>query len=97
MGILSVLFLQEKLQAWREKIMKKNYDLKTLKKKPGKTKVDTEAIRIMISLKIDANNLAEVKNEAERLGMPYQTLLNSIIHRYIHGELIDKKELKRLA
>ena len=77
--------------------MKKNYDLKPLKKKPGKTKIDTEAIRIMISLKIDANNLAEVKNEAERLGMPYQTLLNSIIHRYINGELIDKKELKRLA
>ena len=50
----------------------------------------------MISLKIDANNLAEIKNEAERLGMPYQTLMNSILHRYIHGELIDKKDLKLL-
>ena len=62
--------------------MKKNYDLKKLEKKSGK---------------MDANNLADVKTEAERLGMPYQTLLNSIIHRYIHGELIDKKDLKRLA
>lgn len=76
--------------------MRKNYDLKTLKKKPGKLKVDPEATRTMISLKIDANNLAEIKNEAERLGMPYQTLMNSILHRYIHGELIDKKDLKLL-
>ncbi len=76
--------------------MRKNYDLKTLKKKPGKPKVDPEATRTMISLKIDANNLAEIKNEAERLGMPYQTLMNSILHRYIHGELIDKKDLKLL-
>lgn len=76
--------------------MRKNYDLKILKKKPGKPKVDPEATRTMISLKIDANNLAEIKNEAERLGMPYQTLMNSILHRYIHGELIDKKDLKFL-
>lgn len=76
--------------------MKKNYDLKTLKKRPGKVKVDPEASRIMISLKMDANNLADIKTEAERLGMPYQTLLNSIIHRYIHGEFIDKRDLKNL-
>ena len=65
-----------------------------MKKKPGKVKVDREASRIMISLKMDANNLADIKTEAERLGMPYQTLINSILHRYAHGELIDKKDLK---
>ncbi len=73
--------------------MKKNYDLKSLKRKPGKLKVDPEATRIMISLKIDANDLAELKNEAERMGMPYQTLINSILHRFITGELVDKREL----
>ncbi|NOT77607.1 MAG: hypothetical protein HOP07_01240 [Bacteriovoracaceae bacterium] len=77
--------------------MKKNYDLKSLKKKPGKVKIDPESVRIMISLKIDANNLADIKTEAERLGMPYQTLMNSILHRYVHGELIDKRDLKNLT
>lgn len=76
--------------------MKKNYDLKSMKKKPGKVKVDPEAHRTMISLKIDANDLADIKTEAERLGMPYQTLINSILHRYANGELIDKRELKIL-
>ncbi|MDD4975356.1 MAG: hypothetical protein PHY93_13435 [Bacteriovorax sp.] len=69
--------------------MKKNYNLKELKKRPGKVKVDPEASRVMISLKIEANNLAELKSEAERLGMPYQTLINSILHRYVNGELVD--------
>ena len=73
--------------------MKKNYDLKSLKKKPGKVKVDLEATRIMISLKVDAHDLVELKNEAERMGMPYQTLINSVLHRFISGELIDKREL----
>lgn len=76
--------------------MKKNYNLKDLKKRTGKVKVDTEASRIMISLKIEANNLADLKNEAERLGMPYQTLMNSILHRYVSGELVDKRDLKML-
>lgn len=76
--------------------MKKNYDLKNLKKRPGKVKVDPDAVRVMISLKIDANNLSDLKTEAERLGMPYQTLINSILHRYVSGELVDKRELKIL-
>jgi predicted DNA binding CopG/RHH family protein len=76
--------------------MKKNYNLKELKKRPGKVKVDLEASRVMISLKIEANNLAELKNEAERLGMPYQTLINSILHRYVSGELVDKRDLRIL-
>lgn len=74
--------------------MKKNYSLKDLKKRPGKVKLDTEASRIMISLKIEASNLVDLKSEAERLGMPYQTLINSILHRYVSGELVDKRDLK---
>ncbi len=68
-----------------------------MKKRPGKPRTDPEASRIMISLKVDANNLADIKTEAERLGMPYQTLMNSIIHRYVHGELIDKRDFKNLT
>ncbi len=76
--------------------MKKNYDLKNFKKRPGKVKVDPDAVRVMISLKIEANNLSDLKTEAERLGMPYQTLINSILHRYVSGQLVDKRELKIL-
>lgn len=77
--------------------MKKEYDLKSLKKREAKPKVSVEAIKIPISLRLDSAVLVNLKTEAERLGLPYQTLIGSILHRYANGELIDKNspELKK--
>ena len=77
--------------------MKNEYDLKKLKKKPVKRKVDPEANKTMISLRLHGADLADLKREADRLGIPYQTLLSSIVHRYVNGELIDREEAKKIA
>jgi predicted DNA binding CopG/RHH family protein len=50
----------------------------------------------MISIRLDGNDLGNIKREATRLGIPYQTLISSILHRFISGELIDKKEAKKI-
>ena len=71
--------------------MKKEYDLNKLKKRPGKVKADPEAAKTPISIRLDGSVLAEFRTEAERLGMPYQTLIGSVLHRYAHGELVDPK------
>jgi predicted DNA binding CopG/RHH family protein len=76
--------------------MKDKYDLSKLKKKPGKVKVDPDASKTMISIRLDGNDLGDIKREAVRLGIPYQTLISSILHRYITGELIDKKEAQKV-
>ncbi|MBI2601414.1 MAG: hypothetical protein HYW48_00010 [Deltaproteobacteria bacterium] len=76
--------------------MKKEYDLKTLKKRPGKPKVDREASKTMISIRIDGSLVANLKTEATRLGIPYQTLIGSVLCRYVSGELIDKQSIKWL-
>ncbi len=70
--------------------MKKEYDLKKLKKREVKPKVLSEAAKVPISLRIDGADLAEIRTEAQRLGLPYQTLVSSILHRYVTGELIDR-------
>ncbi len=75
--------------------MKDKYDLSKLKKRPGKVKVDPEAGKTMISIRLDGNDLGDIKREALRLGIPYQTLICSVLHRFITGELIDKKELRK--
>lgn len=74
--------------------MKDNYDLSKLKKRPGKVKVDPEASKTMISIRLDGNDLSDIKKESRRLGIPYQTLISSVLHRFVTGELVDKKELK---
>ncbi len=70
--------------------MKKEYDLKKLKKRPGKVKVDLNSTKIPVSLRLDGAVIAALKTEAERIGIPYQTLMGSVLHRFATGELIDK-------
>jgi predicted DNA binding CopG/RHH family protein len=74
--------------------MRKEYNLKKLKRRPGTVKVRTEAAKIPISIRLDGSILADLKTEAERLGIPYQTFVGSILHRFVRGELIDKKCLE---
>ncbi len=70
--------------------MKKEYDLKSMKRKQGKVKVYPEASKVAINIRLDAILVNDLKNEAERMGLPYQTLINSILHRFMTGQLIDK-------
>ena len=78
--------------------MKKEYDFKKLKKRPGPRKVITGEIRLATSLRIEAIVLADLKTEAIHLGIPYQTLIHSILLRYTKGDLVDinSHEIKSL-
>jgi len=78
--------------------MRKEYDLKKLKKRPGPVKVDPGAAKIAISIRIDGGELADLRTEAKRLGIPYQTLIGSILHRFVSGELVDRNspDLRKL-
>lgn len=75
--------------------MKKEYNLKKLKKRSGKARVDPEAAKVPVSLRIDGIDLADLKTEAERLGIPYQTLIGSILHRFVTGDLVDAKVIQQ--
>jgi len=78
--------------------MKKEYDLKKLKRRPCPPKVIQEEIRFATSLRIEAIVLSELRTEAYHLGIPYQTLIHSILLRYTKGDLVDinSHELKSL-
>ena len=67
--------------------MKKEYDLKSLRKRPGTPKVDPEASKIATSIRLDGAVVADLKSEALRLGIPYQTLIASILHKYAAGHV----------
>ena len=76
--------------------MKKEYDLKKLKRRPGKPKVDKEAAKVPISLRLDGSILAALKSEAKHLGIPYQTHIGSVLRQYANGDLIQKKAVDLL-
>ena len=73
--------------------MKKEYNLDKLKKRPGKVKTDPDAAKTPISIRLDGTVLADLRSEADRLGIPYQTLISSVLYRYAQGELVDPKAI----
>ena len=76
--------------------MRKEYDLKNLRKRPGKARSDKSAAKIPVGLRLNGSDLALLKSEAERRGIPYQTLMGSILHQYLNEELIERKTVEVL-
>lgn len=70
--------------------MKKEYDFSKMKKRPGPLRVIKGEIKLPISLRVSAADITEIQTEAIRLGLPYQTFIGSILHRYVTGDLVDK-------
>lgn len=50
----------------------------------------------MFTLRLDQGDLSKLKVLAEEQGLPYQSLLGSVIHRYVNGTLVDITEAKKI-
>ena len=48
-----------------------------------------------ISLRVSSYDLDRLKERAEQEGLPYQTFINAILHKYITNQLYDKNELMK--
>jgi len=46
-----------------------------------------------MNIRISSTELEKIKEQAELQGLKYQTFIKSILHKYITGQLIDKKSL----
>ncbi|MCK5152858.1 MAG: hypothetical protein KAQ93_00745 [Spirochaetales bacterium] len=46
-----------------------------------------------ISLRIAEYDLGKLKEKAAREGIPYQTLINTVLHKYITNQLLEKNEI----
>ncbi len=46
-----------------------------------------------ISLRVNSQDLEQIKLKAEREGIPYQTLISSVLHKFVTDQLIDQKNI----
>ena len=46
-----------------------------------------------ISLRVNNQDLNILKLRAEREGIPYQTLISSILHKFVTEQLVDQKNI----
>lgn len=54
----------------------------------------TKAARV--SLRLDPNDVAKIRRKAEREGLPYQTLIASVLHKYATDQFIDEDALEKV-
>ncbi len=46
-----------------------------------------------ISLRLKTNDLELLKRRADTEGLPYQTLLSSIVHKFVSDQFVDKRSI----
>ena len=49
-----------------------------------------------ISLRISNYDLEKIKEKANKEGVPYQTLINMVLHKYVTHRLIEKEEIIKM-
>ena len=50
-----------------------------------------------ISLRMTEQDLWEIKQKALEEGMPYQTFIGSILHKYLGRQLVDRAEVEDIV
>jgi len=63
----------------------KNY--KDILKDASDTAYNTTSKSKAISVRVTEKDLLKLKTRAEESGVPYQTLINSLLHQYLRGAL----------
>lgn len=44
-----------------------------------------------VNLRLLESDITRIKGKAVKEGLPYQTLIKSVVHKYATGQLVDKK------
>lgn len=50
-----------------------------------------------ISLRISEEQLRGIKEKAKEEGLPYQTLIGSVLRKYVTHQLVDAKMIKKIV
>ena len=46
-----------------------------------------------VSLRLSNYDLEKLKEKAKKAGIPYQTLVNSVLHKYVTNQLFEEDEI----
>jgi len=46
-----------------------------------------------VNIRISENDLANLKELSSREGLPYQTLISSVLHKYVTNQLVEERDI----
>lgn len=85
-----------------EKEILKSYENNEFVEIPGKEKEIKKHVEYAkatflknkrINIRISQKDLESIQRKALEEGLPYQTLISSLIHKYINGKLVEKDKI----
>ena len=65
------------------------------KRRKIETILDTTRKTKNINIRISQQDLESLRRSAEQEGMPYQTLISSVLHKYLAGRLVDEVSIRK--
>ncbi len=68
-----------------------------VEKKKIESIIEKSSKKKVITLRLNENDLEGIKSIAESEGIPYQTLISSILHKYVNNRLVDKNEILKVS
>ena len=70
--------------------------LKEAAHNPPKIEYSNKPNKKVITLRLIDKDIKALKDKALQEGIPYQTMITSIIHKYLTGSLVDINEARKL-
>lgn len=62
-------------------------ELKEMKDLLQQAVKNTRELRKQINIRLNPSDVLALKEKSSKLGMPYQTLINTLIHQYVTGKI----------
>lgn len=50
-----------------------------------------------VNIRLSEATLEKLRDDADALGIPYQTLASSILHRYAYGRMLDAQQIREVV
>ncbi|MBM3708047.1 MAG: antitoxin [Actinobacteria bacterium] len=92
--------MKYKLDSYEKNIEKEAKDYKKVsdqKKEKIEKILEKSSKNRVITLRLNDRDLKRLQSIAVSEGMPYQTLISSILHKYINNRLVDKNEVLKIS
>jgi predicted DNA binding CopG/RHH family protein len=90
--------MKTKLDSFERQIEKSAESYRPVSKKERR-KIESILARVRksrsVNIRIAENVLEELKRRSQREGLPYQTLISSILHKYVTDRLIDEDSIRK--
>lgn len=78
------------LESYENDEWQSSLDLKSDKRKYRQIARNTILKNKRINIRISERDLTKLKSKSVEEGIPYQTLISSILHKYVSGKIIEQ-------